>query len=102
MRAARGRLSKSQLAMRPEPHELEALRVWLSVDQDKIRLNVAVKKNLQLARKRVIEVAPWQAFVVRQKVLGFGEISIEAEPMPTRFLSPIVAPELPGVPNTPH
>jgi hypothetical protein len=88
--------------MGSEPHEFEALCVRLSIDQNEIRPDVAIAKIFPLAGKHVIEVAPRQPLVVREEPHRFGKVSVEAAPIPTGFLSPIIAPELSGVPNTPH
>jgi len=71
--------------MRSQPYKFEALCVWLPVDQNEVRLDVTIAKIPPLAGKRVIEVAPRQHLIIRQKPYYFCQISIEALPMPTGF-----------------
>ena len=88
--------------MRSEAYKFEAVRVRLPIDQNEIRLDVTIAKIPPLAGKRMIEVAPRQHLIIRQKPYCFCQISIEAPPMPTGFLSTIIALELSRIPNTPH
>jgi len=93
---------ETQLAMRSEAYKLEVLCVRLPIDQNEVRSDVTIAKIPPLAGKRVIEVAPREHLIIRQKPYYFCQISIEAPPMPTGFLSTIIALELSRIPNTPH
>lgn len=42
--------------MRPEPHQIEVLRVRLAVDEHEVRLDVAVAMVVPLAGQGVIKV----------------------------------------------
>jgi hypothetical protein len=46
-----------QLAVGAEPHEVEIVRVGLSVDQDEIGANVTVAVIVPFAAKRVVEIS---------------------------------------------
>jgi len=88
--------------MRSEAYKFEALCVRLPIDQNEIGFDVTIAKISPLAGKRVIEVAPRQHLIVRQKPYDFSQVDIEAASMPTGFLSTIIALELSGILNTPH
>src|SRR5262249_49914867 len=93
---------EAKLTVRAEPDELERRGIRLTVDQNEIRLDVAVSMILPFAGKRMVEVPMRQWFVGGQKLHGRHEFGIEAATVPPRFFSSVVALELSGALNRPH
>src|SRR5437016_7462567 len=88
--------------MRAEPDELQACFIWLPVNQDKVRSDVAIAVIVPLAAERAIEIPPGQRLVFRQQRDGCQQIGVKALAMPSRLLPLVVAPETASVFNSPH
>jgi|RhiMetdeSRZDD1v2_1073273.scaffolds.fasta_scaffold383566_2 hypothetical protein len=64
--------SKTEFAMRAEPHELERVGVGLAIDQHQVRADMAVAAIVPGAAQRVIAKARRQRRVGAKQVDRFG------------------------------
>jgi hypothetical protein len=56
--------------MRAETHQLETAGIRLTIDQEKVRLDVTIPVILPLASERVIKIPPGQRPVSRKQIEG--------------------------------
>jgi hypothetical protein len=67
--------------MRAKPHQLKCVGVWLPVDKQQVRLDMAVPEVFPIAAQRVVTVFFGQRLVIRQRLQDLDEIVLQRRPM---------------------
>ena len=92
----RWRMLMAQFRMRAEANELQRVVVGLAVDQDQVGLDMAIPVITPIPGQRVVTVAHFRCFIIRQEVQNWHQVGIERCPVLTFGFSFVVAVELPG------
>jgi hypothetical protein len=69
-------LSQTKLAVRPEAHQIKMLNVGLAVNQDEIRLDMAVAMIGPFTKKRMINVGAGQGHISGEQIHDFHQDGI--------------------------
>lgn len=94
--------SQTEFAVRTETDELQNAVIRLSVDQNQIRLDVAIPVVLPVSTERMIVVLLGQNLIMGQGRDDGDEITLQRLPVRSLGFALVVALELARVFNPPH
>ena len=88
--------------MRTETNQIEMIVIRFPVNQQQIRLDVAVSVICPITRERMIEVVSGQYLIGYKQAHNLHQGGIKCFSMPSRFFPFVVALEATDISNLPH
>ena len=88
--------------MRTQPHKSQNVGIGLLIDQNEVRLHMAVTVIFPVASQGVIAVTWLQRFINQQGRQHGVKVGLECAPVPAFGLALVIPFELAGVVRRPH